>query len=372
MSQVVELPGTAVVFVGSRKSRRKIAGLDLLDRLVISLHRGGVTQIVLVGNVPPSLPRATALGIKVEHAQACPTVDESVLVASDDVLAMPEDIRRVLEVGGRLVADGAEKLPLGMVGHLSATWRADLDQAPAVPARGPAARVVDSDSARRAERLYWASLTSKSDGFVDRCFNRPVGRIASKLLVHTAVTPNQVSVCSVIIGLVSAALFAAGTASTALAGALCLQLSAIVDCVDGDLARALYKQSALGKWLDIVGDQVVHVAVFLCLGIGLWRSGSAAPVIALGVVAALGVVLSFTVILQTLRQPELRGQNGVQKLIDATTNRDFSVLLILFAFGGVLDWFMWMAAIGSHVFWIVALTLQIQERRNLQRNAPAH
>jgi 1L-myo-inositol 1-phosphate cytidylyltransferase / CDP-L-myo-inositol myo-inositolphosphotransferase len=207
---------------------------------------------------------------------------------------------------------------------------------------------------------------------VNRYFNRPVGRILSKLLVHTAVTPNQVSVLSVIIGLISAALFAVGTAGTALAGALCLQLSAIVDCVDGDLARALFKQSRLGKWLDIGGDQVVHIAVFLGLGYGLSRSGSAAPVVGLGIAAAVGVGLSFAVILQTLRRPALRGQNRVQKLIDATTNRDFSVLLILFALGGVLEWFLWLAAIGSHVFWIVALTLQIQERRNLQRHEAPH
>ena len=371
MSQFVQLPGTAVIEVSSRDATSKIAGLDVLDRLVISLHRAGLERIILVAGAPPSLPRATALGIKVEHVQTNLPVHEPVLAATDDVLATPEDIQRVRELGGRLVGDGGEQLPLGVISHMSATWRADLDQAPSVAARGPAARVVDAESARRAGQLYWASLTSNSDGLVDRHFNRPVGRIASRLLVHTAVTPNQVSVGSTVIGLISAALFAMGTAGTALAGALCLQLSAIVDCVDGDLARALYKQSALGKWLDIGGDQVVHVAVFLGLGVGLWRSGSAAPVIVLGIVAAVGVVLSFAVVLQTLRRPALRGQNRVQKLIDATTNRDFSVLLILFAVGGVLDWFLWLAAIGSHVFWIVALALQVQERGNLQRHDPA-
>ena len=372
MSQSVQLPGTAVIEVGSRGSTRKIAGLGVLDRLVISLHRAGLERIILVAGTQPSLPRATALGIKVEHAQAYPAVHEPVLAATDDVLATPEDIQRVRESRGRLVADGGEKLPLGVVRQPSVAWQTDMDQAPAVTARGPAARVDDLESARRAQRLYWASLTSSSDGFVDRHFNRPAGRIVSKLLVHTAVTPNQVSACSTVIGLISAALFAVGTAGAALAGALCLQLSAIVDCIDGDLARALYKQSALGKWLDIVGDQVVHVAVFLGLGVGLWRSGSAAPVMLLGIVAAVGVVLSFAVVLQALRRPALRGQSRVQKLIDATTNRDFSVLLILFAVGGVLDWFLWLAAIGSHVFWIVALALQIQERRILQRHDPAH
>ena len=51
------------------------------------------------------------------------------------------------------------------------------------------------------------------------------------------------------------------------------------------------------------------------------------------------------------------------KLIDATTNRDFSVLLILFALFQVLDWFLWCAAVGSLAFWIIAAGLQFQEDR---------
>jgi 1L-myo-inositol 1-phosphate cytidylyltransferase / CDP-L-myo-inositol myo-inositolphosphotransferase len=295
-----------------------------------------------------------------------------VMAAAGHVLATSDDIQRVREAGGRLVGKDGTKLPLGVIHHWSGTWRASLDQVQDVVACGPAARAVDSESASQAERLYWASLTSRSDGLVDRYFNRPVGRLFSRFLVCTSVTPNQVSVFSILIGLVSAALLATGTAGTALAGALCLQLSAVMDCVDGDLARALFKQSSLGKWLDLVGDQVVHVGVFLGLGIGQSRLGAAAPVAVLGIVAAAGVVLSFAVILRSLRQPTLRGNNRLQKLIDAATNRDFSVLLILFALAGVLDWFLWLAAIGSHVFWILALTLQWQEERSLHRHDPAH
>ena len=372
MSHSFQCPGTAVIEVGFRDATSKIAGLDVLDRLVISFHRAGFQRIVLVAPGLPGLPRTMALGIKVESAPQIPAVQEPVVAATDDVLAVAEDLRRVRESGGRLTTRGGEKLPLGTVHRLSAGWQADLEQAPAVLADGPAARVIDRESARRAERVFWASLTSHSDGLVDRYFNRPAGRLLSRWLVHTSATPNQVSMVATLAGLAAAALFAMGTAGTALAGALVLQLSAIVDCVDGDVARALFKQSPLGKWLDIVGDQVVHIGVFLGLGIGLSRSGSAAPVIVLGCVAAAGVVLSFAVILQTMLRPALRGQNRLQKLIDATTNRDFSVLLILFAATGVLDWFLWLAAIGSHVFWILAWALQIQERRNLGCHVPLH
>jgi phosphatidylglycerophosphate synthase len=372
MSQSIQCSETAVVEVESRDSAPKIAGLTVLDRLVVSLHRAGFNRIVIVAPKPPLLPRASAMGIQIENNTQYPDIHEPVMAAAAKVLATPDDIRRVREIGGRLATGSGEKLPLGVVSRPSTAWRAKLDQVPDVIACGPSACVVDPESARRAERIFWASLKSHSDGLVDRYFNRPAGRICSRLLVHSAVTPNQVSVIAIIVGLISAWLFAVGTAGTALAGALCLQLSAIIDCVDGDLARALFKQSTLGKWLDIVGDQVVHVGVFLGLGFGLSRSGAAAPVAVLGVVAAVGAIVSFLVILQTLRRPALRGQNRVQKLIDSATNRDFSVLLILFALGGVLDWFLWMAAVGSHVFWILALSLQIQERRNLYRHDPTH
>jgi hypothetical protein len=105
--------------------------------------------------------------------------------------------------------------------------------------------------------------------------------------------------------------------------------------------------------------------------VGLARSGSAAPVFWLGMASALGVVFSFMVVLQTLLHPSLRGGSRVQKLVDAATNRDFSVLLILFALFGALECFLWMAAIGSHVFWMLALALQILERRKLQSHDPA-
>ena len=95
--------------------------------------------------------------------------------------------------------------------------------------------------------MLWASLTSASDGFVDKVFNRPCGRPLSKLLIHTPVSPNMVSVASILTGVVSAIFFASGQFITGIVGALLFQLSAIVDCVDGDIARVLFKESRLGK-----------------------------------------------------------------------------------------------------------------------------
>jgi len=356
-------PLIAIVVIDAERCRLPIAALSVLDRLVVTLGRAGVSRMILVGPAAPTLSRSTALGFQVEQSDRFPAITGPVLVSAGNVLTTVADLRNVIARRGRLAAGDGQRLPLGIVEGASRDWQSRLDLVPAVRAQGPAACVTGLESARQVERAYWASLTSSSDGLVDRHFNRPVGRWLGKRLVSSPVTPNQVSVAATLIGLISAWLFVIGTPGTALAGALALQGSAIVDCIDGDLARALYKESALGKWLDIVGDQVVHIGVFLGLGIGLWRSGSSAPVVTLGIIAAGGVVLSFLVILRVLLQPKRRGQGRLQKLIDATTNRDFSVLLILFALIGVLDWFLWLAAVGSHLFWLIALALQMQENR---------
>jgi hypothetical protein len=50
----------------------------------------------------------------------------------------------------------------------------------------------------------------------------------------------------------------------------------------------------------------------------------------------------------------------MQKILDAVTNRDFSVLVLALAVIDRLEWFLWMSGIGSHVFWIGLLALQMR------------
>ena len=52
-----------------------------------------------------------------------------------------------------------------------------------------------------------------------------------------------------------------------------LQVSIIVDCVDGELARYTRKFSKLGAWLDAVTDRVKEYLVYLGLAYGAAKSG---------------------------------------------------------------------------------------------------
>jgi phosphatidylglycerophosphate synthase len=341
-----------------------VVALTPLDRAIVAVHRAGCGPIHVVAAGPlPRLRRAPALGIEFNVGPAPPALDGPVFVAQANLLFTATDVKRLVEHRARLVQNGSKR-PAGLARTYSGVLDHDLASAPPLAPEGVVALVTDAASARAAARALWASLTSSSDGLVDRHFNRPLGRWLSKLLIRTPVTPNQISVAATLIGILSALCFGWGTTGAAILGAVVLQLSAIIDCVDGDVARAVFKESPLGKWLDLVGDQVVHLGVFIAIGVGLARAGEDAPLVALATSAGVGVVISFAVVLRGLLHPGLQKHTGLQRLIDATTNRDFSVLLIALACLDQLAWFLWLAAIGVHAFWMLALSLQF-------RRAPA-
>ncbi len=137
------------------------------------------------------------------------------------------------------------------------------------PADRAAARaVVDSVSDRRITGLL---ANRVDDGFystfVVRRASKPLTRIALKL----GMSPNLITFFSFIIGIGAALSFATGQWPWLVAGALLLQLSLIVDCVDGEVARATRKFTALGAWLDASTDRVKEFAAYAGLAIGATR-----------------------------------------------------------------------------------------------------
>lgn len=112
-----------------------------------------------------------------------------------------------------------------------------------------------------------------NDGFFSVFFLRKFSKLLTWLAVRIGATPNQVTLISFAIGLYSAFCFAQGTFWQIFLGAILLQVSIIVDCVDGELARYTRKFSQLGAWLDAVTDRVKEYMVFLGLAVGAEKEG---------------------------------------------------------------------------------------------------
>jgi archaetidylinositol phosphate synthase len=91
------------------------------------------------------------------------------------------------------------------------------------------------------------------------------------LVRNTGVTPNALTISSLFIALIGCALFANGTHSDVLWGLLLVQISYVVDCADGQLARYKQKFSPVGGWIDQVADRIKEFAIFATLAYGYTR-----------------------------------------------------------------------------------------------------
>jgi phosphatidylglycerophosphate synthase len=105
---------------------------------------------------------------------------------------------------------------------------------------------------------------------VNLWLHRPLAYGLVALLYRSPVTPNQITVLSLLVGLTAGACFIAGTPALMFWGGALLWTSAILDGADGILARAKRAFSELGRALDGTADMLVAVATVLPAVYHLW------------------------------------------------------------------------------------------------------
>ena len=126
-------------------------------------------------------------------------------------------------------------------------------------------------------RIRLARATKADDGLVATVLSRPVARHLTPLALRAGLTPNAVTASSLVIGLGAAVAFAVGDHWALVLGAVLLQLSLVVDCVDGDVARYTRRFSAAGAWLDASTDRLKEFACYGGLALGAAGDGGRAP-----------------------------------------------------------------------------------------------
>lgn len=103
------------------------------------------------------------------------------------------------------------------------------------------------------------------DGYISKHINRRMSEPMARLLAKTKVTPNQMTWAAFSIALLSFVSFVLGY--NIIAGLL-VQLSSIVDGIDGSLARLKGMTSEFGGFLDSVLDR--YADILIVLGLTLW------------------------------------------------------------------------------------------------------
>jgi hypothetical protein len=104
---------------------------------------------------------------------------------------------------------------------------------------------------------------------IDLYFFRPLSFLFVKLIYSTNITPNQISIVSMLFGILTGVMFAFGTPQFLAYGAVALIISNLLDCADGQLARLKKNGTGIGRIIDGFIDYVTGFSIFVGLGIGL-------------------------------------------------------------------------------------------------------
>ncbi len=94
----------------------------------------------------------------------------------------------------------------------------------------------------------------------------------TRLLLHTQVTANQVTLWSLVIGMLGGILLAFKPWGAFLAGAVLMQLWYLLDHVDGQIARYRKTACLTGRFFDYVMHHAIHGVLFFSLGVYCFSS----------------------------------------------------------------------------------------------------
>jgi phosphatidylglycerophosphate synthase len=152
--------------------------------------------------------------------------------------------------------------------------------------------------------IYRSSKKKRDINWFTEWIARPPGAVVVYALRNTRVTPNQITFASAVVAAGACAMFALLPGHGWLvAAALVFELSFVLDCADGMLARLRKIASPVGHLLDFLMDELKAMLLFACVSVRLWRETGDERLLLVGMFAgfALASGLSLT---SFMRRPE--------------------------------------------------------------------
>ena len=146
----------------------------------------------------------------------------------------------------------------------------------------------------------------------NRFVARPLAAAVIVPLARTSITPNQITLATLPVFLAGAAVMAFVPGWHALlAGVAILELSYVLDCADGQLARLKGISSPVGAHLDFLMDELKAFALVAAVAVRLWWPAHEARWLleGLGALVAVAAAISLTTF---VRRPEYAAATGAK------------------------------------------------------------
>jgi phosphatidylglycerophosphate synthase len=195
-------------------------------------------------------------------------------------------------------------------------------------------------------------------------WDQRLANIMVRPLARTPITPNQVTIVTLLLALAAAALFAVGDETAANWAAGLFILARFMDHFDGELARMTGKTSRLGYYLDYVVGALSYGGLFLGIGIGARETFLGEWAIILGMAAAGSAVLSMFLNLRIDRQSQFEEGEAIGYPGFAGFELEDGIYLIgPITWAGYLTPFFALSAAGAVVYTLWTLSVVLRRRR---------
>jgi phosphatidylglycerophosphate synthase len=113
----------------------------------------------------------------------------------------------------------------------------------------------------------WVVDRANDEHLFGRLYMRRISPSVTWALARAGWSPNAVTVAFIACGVAAGVIIAFGGLATAIIAAVLVQLSLLLDCCDGELARLNRQTSARGVYLDRVGHYLCETAMLIGLGV---------------------------------------------------------------------------------------------------------
>jgi phosphatidylglycerophosphate synthase len=374
---------TALIAAPNR-GNNSIFGRPLLERLMINCERAGVKRFVIAApsGAHPELTRAMGrfrdrdsvsivesfadvMSRNNGHAQIdpsapCVSFSGNLVFAKSHLIrilnahaASPETVHRAESTdrdrGGEIVTGPIGQILAAEGIKTSSDVSAMLAPSSTLLPFALNGRPEDREEAELRLAQAVREESAHKDAPLARWIDRRISWRISYLLAQTPISPNMVTVANTAFGLGCAWMFSIPNFWVRLFAAIFFLLSVTIDGVDGELARLKMKESDFGGSLDIITDNVVHVAIFIGLLAGCYRASQSAAYLYLIPILLGGFAMCAYA---TWRAFKFKGEQAAIWLdkVDRWSGRDFAYLLVVLAAINRLEWFAWGTAFGTYVF----------------------
>jgi len=203
----------------------------------------------------------------------------------------------------------------------------------------------------------------------------------TRFLARTPITPNQITVVSVLIFLAGVSYFVIPGYAAPVVGAVLVYISIIFDACDGEIARLKGNKSGVGDiYTEPVSHDIQYALMFIPLSLGAYMRTGSVIIIYVGFAAAVAklmtrfLIMRFDVMQSILR--ERRGEMAPQRSVSPVPKNIFKQVyhffnrnifssvglvfpLLLFAVIDHVDLFLWLYAAGFFLFFVSHFVRQV-------------